>query len=96
MVTNWAVSQTDQNLITAIAYRAHELAKRLGMHGREAYRVQDAMMDITATHNNGCKLDLPRLYAATDGDFAHDVFGIREHLNRDTGMLECFTPRYHA
>lgn len=51
-------------------------------------------MDILATHN-AMPLDLSRLLAADDGEFAHDVFGIRRHLNRDTGQLEdCFVPRH--
>lgn len=39
-------------------------------------------------------LDLDRLLAADDFNFAHDVFGIRRHLNRATFQLEnCFEPR---
>ena len=96
MILNWAVSQNDQHAITSIGHRAEQLSRRLGQHGRALYRRQDAMMDLTATHNNGCKLDLANLLAAQDGDFAHDVFGIREWLNRDTGQLGCFTPRFRA
>jgi hypothetical protein len=51
-------------------------------------------MDITATHCNGCPLDLEKFLAAPDGDFGHDVFGIRHHINRRTGELEnMFLPR---
>lgn len=54
-------------------------------------------MDITAVHANGNQLDLTALLAADDSNFAHDVFGIRRHLNRDTGELEdFFTPRFSA
>lgn len=45
-------------------------------------------MDITATHCNGCRLDLGRLLAAEDFDFFHDVGMIRRNLNRSTGKLE--------
>lgn len=97
MITNWAVTPEDQSLIEKIGYRAEELAKRLGMVGRHAYKRQDVMMDITATHNNGAPLLLAQLLAAGDGDFAHDVFGIRRWLNRDNGQLmDCFVPRFHA
>lgn len=97
MITNWAVSASDQALITQIAWRAHELAKRLGLRGREAYHVRDASMDVTAVHNNSCQLALANLLAASDADFAHDVFGIRRHLNRDNGTLYgAFRPRYAA
>ena len=42
-----------------------------------------------------CPLDLSALLEAPDSDFAHDVFGIRRHLNRQTKKLEGhFLPRY--
>lgn len=44
-------------------------------------------MDITACHANGCPLKLRELLAAEDFNFAHDVFGIRRHLNRETAQL---------
>ena len=54
-------------------------------------------MDVTACHSNGCRLDLEGLLAADDRDFMHDVFGIRAHINRETGQLmDNFSPRYAA
>ena len=51
-------------------------------------------MDITACHITN-PLRLAELSGASDGDFAHDILGIRENINRDTGKLEnCFLPRY--
>lgn len=51
-------------------------------------------MDITATHANGCKLDLEKLLTSTDPDFGYDVLGIRQHLDRETGRLtKSFSPR---
>lgn len=97
MILNWAVNADDQASITSIGYRAEDLSKRLGQRGPALYNRRDAMMDVTATHNNGCALQLANLLAAQDGDFAHDVFGIRRFLNRDTGQLMCnFNPRYRA
>ena len=59
------------------------------------YTFQDAEMDITVAHVNGCPLKLDELLAADDANFSHDVFGIRRHLNRKTGQLgDCFMPRY--
>ena len=59
--------------------------------------VMETYMDITACHLNGCKLDLDRLLKANGGDFAHDVTGIRVHIDRETGKLgDCFSPRYTA
>jgi hypothetical protein len=40
-------------------------------------------------------LDLDAMLAADDGNFAHDFFGIRSHMNRENGKLEhCFVPRF--
>lgn len=55
---------------------------------------RDFCMDLAATHANGMPLDLEKLLAFPDFDFSHDVFGIREHLDRSTGqLLHCFVPR---
>ncbi len=78
----------DSRKIAQIADRA--LRKRLGI----SYTKTDIMMDLTACHLNGCELDLEQLLASGDGDFAHDVFGIRRFLDRTRGTLtECFLPR---
>lgn len=88
---NFETSKEDANLILEIALQAHELAKAIG---RE-YPVFDAMMDVTATHCNGCPLKLQDLRDAPISEFGHDVYGIRANLNRDTGTLEnCFLPRF--
>jgi hypothetical protein len=59
-----------------------------------AWKYQDAVMDITACHRNGCPLLLEKLLNADDFNFAHDVFGIRANMNRKTGKLNgLFLPR---
>lgn len=59
------------------------------------YPFLDADMDITATHCNGNPLRLDDLLNADAFQFAHDIGGIRRHLNRETGKLEdCFVPRF--
>ena len=83
-------------MITSIGYRAERLSKRLGQRGRDVYCRRDAMMDVTAVHANTMKLQLAQLLAADDGDFAHDVFGIRRFINRDNGELGLFSTRYRA
>ena len=76
--------------ISVIARRAAAMAASAGLR----YPPTDAAMDVMATHANGCRLDLDKLTSADDSTFAHDVFGIRRHLNRETGELEnCFLPR---
>lgn len=55
------------------------------------------MMDIEATHSNGCKLKLDELISADLGDLLHDVTGIYNHIDRNTGELQdCFLPRFAA
>lgn len=89
---SFKVSKTDQRIIQQIADRATAMASNLET---AAYPTVDAMMDITAVHANGCPLRLSELLAAEPFDFSHDVFGVRRHLNRETGQLEnFFTPRF--
>ena len=56
----------------------------------------DILMDLSAVHEK-TPLDLYRLYSADPANFAHDLGGIRRHLNRETLELEdCFVPRFLA
>lgn len=56
----------------------------------------DFDMDLEAVHET-IGLRLQALLDAPDYDFAHDVGGITEHLNRNTKELEdCFLPRFSA
>ena len=81
----------DLELISDIATRAVEM---FAAHG-EAYDKVSATMDITSVHLD-TPLDLDRLLAADDGLFAHDVTGIRRHMDRVEypGKLGgCFLPK---
>lgn len=52
-------------------------------------------MDITACNANGCPLDFDSWLVSKDFDFVHDVVGIREHIDRETGTLpDYFRPRF--
>ena len=83
-------SRTEARLLSKIAKRAVEKATELNM----PIEFSDMEMDLTACHCNGNPLDLEKLLSAPDGDFGHDVFGIRRHLDRSTGELtQCFVPR---
>lgn len=87
------VAPYETDLIWKIAKRASELFGQLGKPAH--YAVLDAEMDLAACVANGCPLRLADLLKADDANFAHDTFGIRANLNRDTGRLEnCFSPRY--
>lgn len=90
---NFITTHEDSVCISLIAERATKLAKAIGV----TYTFIDAEMDICACHANGCSLKLDKLLGADDFNFTHDVFGIRRHLNRQTGVLEdCFLPRFAA
>lgn len=81
-------------LIKAIASRASGLAAEHGLH----YPRTEAWMDLVACHANGSPLRLEALKESYDSsrfDFCHDVFGIRKHINRETGQLQDgFSPRF--
>lgn len=85
------VSLEAVELIDKIVDRAEVLA---GSFGGDFDRMT-TRMDLTACHANGCRLKLSELLMTDDFNFAHDVFGIRNHINRRTGQLEgCFLPRF--
>ena len=78
--------------IHKIAKRFCELSESVG----RSVDLLDLSMDLTACHFKN-PLDLEGLLFSRDGDFLHDVLGIRRHLNRTTFELEdCFVPRYSA
>lgn len=90
MIVHFDVSDDENKAIKAIADRGVVMA----IEERIDYGRIEIAMDVTAVHANGCPLRLLALLRATDFDFAHDIFGIRRHLNRTTGQLEDgFTPR---
>jgi len=76
----------------------YEIIMRVTKSGQlKRFDPLNLMMDITATHCNGNKLDLQNLLEAPDLDFFHDIFGIIKNLNRSTGKLDnFFSPRYSA
>jgi hypothetical protein len=92
---NFSVTGEQLALIEQIADRAvaleHGAGTRFGRRDLMTWH-----MDLCATHNS-CPLDLAGLLATDDYNFAHDVFGIRRHIDRETGDLtDCFVPRYAA
>lgn len=80
------VSKRDAELIRKIAQRA---AAELGLS------IQQTQADLTVCHANGNPLRLAELLEARRFDFAHDIFGVKQHLDRRTGKLrDFFSPRY--
>lgn len=87
------VGKEDAHIISKIVTRGLQMAKEAGNPIRNKMSVH---MDITACHANGCPLKLQKLLDADDFNFAHDFFGIRRHISRETGKLEgFFLPRFH-
>lgn len=91
MISFTTETKDEARTILKIAHRAAVMAISADVY----YPLLDADMDITAVHVNACPLKLDELLAADDFNFAHDVFGIRRHLDRETGELGgCFVPRF--
>lgn len=89
---SFSVSREEMELILKIAQRAKVMAADY----RIEYLPMESMMDLSACIAQGVPLKLRELLNADDENFAHDVFGIRRHINRETGRLEnCFLPRYN-
>lgn len=52
------------------------------------------MMDLEAVHTNDVKLQFGKLLNFPRFDFAHDIVGIQNCIDRKTGKLtKCFLPR---
>ena len=88
---DWKTTDAELALITAIAERAVELSADF----YTPLVKLDVEMDVTATHLNGCPLRLEDFLAADNFNFGHDIFGIQDHLDRETGELDGrFSPRF--
>ena len=87
----WTRNKETMELESKIAERAVAKAKEMGVD----YDKISATMDIDACHSNGNPLKLADLLKADNFNFVHDVFGIRQNIDRTTGkLLNCFSPRY--
>ncbi len=82
---NWMITKENLQKIGKICDRDRAKIERPRM---------DLIMDLSATHSNGCPLDFDKLLGFDDFDFYHDIYGIVKHLDRTTGKLQnCFLPR---
>lgn len=96
---SFEISRTDAATIRAIVKRMLALNDRVNNSGQLNQKVDlgsamDLEMDLVACHANGTPLDLVKLATADDFNLAHDMLGIRRHLNRITGELDGrFLPR---
>ncbi len=86
-------TKEEYRVIGKIATRATRICKTYGIK----YNLFECSMDIIITHLNAQKIKLQELSEADEGNFMHDILGIRNHLNKQTGELrDCFLPRYSA
>lgn len=82
----WKTSKEDLEIIVEIVNRARTMGVKRDF--------LDLEMDIEATHEN-CPLRLKDFLNADNFNFAHDIYGIINNLNRESGELEnCFLPRF--
>lgn len=102
-LVSFDTTKQDLKLIVRIVDRAQNLGivaqPKKGRHREDRYDYKriDCIMDITACHANGCELNLTKLIEADDFNFKHDVVGIANHIDRNTGHLgKCFSPRFAA
>jgi len=85
------ITEAEGDIITKIVERAWDIESI-----RDGYNSKlDLRMDLMTVHANGNPLRLGDLLISSDFNFMHDIFGIRRHLDRDTGKLgESFSPRF--
>lgn len=84
---SFTISKSDSAIIRKIVDRAVE---ELGFEDR-----MTLTMDITAAHANGNPLRLTKFLLADAFNFAHDIYGISNCMNRETGQFDKhFSPRF--
>jgi hypothetical protein len=90
MPINWDITREDMDLLVQVAKRVE---RDLNLYPDDR---RTLVMDLNACHANGFPLDFSGLLAASLTEFSHDIYGIRNAIDRDTGVLDkdIFTPRY--
>lgn len=86
---NFVTNHDDHQTIMKIVKRAQARAVTDDVR----YDWGTIVMDLKACHCNGRPLDLERLLHADEETFVHDIYGIRKHLDRETGKLNGFLPK---
>lgn len=89
------VTAAEAKTIRAIVNRGWEIDWLRKSYVKAGCDKTSMVMDVTATHANGNPLRLADLLAADDFNFAHDMSGIANCLDRNTGRLtNNFSPRF--
>lgn len=80
--------------VTADRLLIVEIAKRAQLMDLMLFDRMSLIMDLEAVHAE-VGLKLPELFMADDFDFAHDIVGIQQNIDRRTRKLKnLFLPRY--
>lgn len=83
------ITRVNLDTITKILERAELLFKEYGIDEKRI----NTLLDLDNADNE-IPLDWDALLTCDKQTFAHDIFGIRRHMNRKTGKIEdCFVPR---
>lgn len=92
---NWMTSPEDWSKIQTIVSRALATLPDLDAESESLMKSRLGLtMDIIGCHRNGTPLDLDALMNADAFTFAHDIGGIRAHIDRTSGrLMDCFVPR---
>ncbi len=86
---NWGMNKEENKIALEIALRAIKNDPELNL--------LNTLMDIEATHLNGNPLRLKDLFEADNFNFMHDIIGIHNHIDRESGKLtRGFSPRFSA
>jgi len=81
----------DTETMMKICQRYEKVSAKLGIPVGPR---SDRMMDLMAVHKD-VGLDLEGLLRGRDQDLLHDLSGIAQHLDRQTGkLMNCFLPRH--
>lgn len=90
----WATLKTSREDVILIAKIAKRACERKAITVNGVLDCISLNMDLEAVHSFN-PLRLADMLAADDYNLFHDVYGIRNNLNRDTLKLEnCFLPRF--
>jgi hypothetical protein len=85
-MTKWErLNINDYNMIKAIVIRSLQIGLNIN-----PLTVEN---DLICVHVIDCRLDLNKLYLSKVADFVHDILGIHENINRETGKINYFVPR---
>lgn len=78
------ISAHDYNMIKVIVVRTFQIGLCMNP--------QILINDLLCVHMLDCRLDLNKLYLSKVADFVHDILGIHENINRETGKINYFVP----